>query len=69
MPTVGMMIQHRSRAAHMADVNTPVEARSVALVHMLVSDAGSPLYRYGRPGGDDLHRRLTQVLFEIERGV
>jgi hypothetical protein len=56
-------------AAHLADVNTPVEARSVALVHMLVSDVGSPLYRHGQPGGDDLHRRLTQVLFEIERGV
>ena len=56
-------------AAHLADVNTPVEARSVALVHMLVSDAGSPLYRYGPPGRDELHRRLTQVLFELERGV
>lgn len=56
-------------AAHLADVNTPVEARSVALVHLLVSDAGSPLYRNGQPGGEDLHRRLTQVLFEIERGV
>ena len=56
-------------AAHLADVNTPVEARSVALVHMLVSDAGSPLYRDGQPGRDDLHRRLTQVLFELERGV
>ena len=56
-------------AAHLADVNTPVEARSVALVHMLVSDAGSPLYRYGQPARDDLHRRLTQVLFELERGV
>jgi hypothetical protein len=55
-------------AAHLADVNTPVEARSTARVHMLVSDAGSPLYRYGRPGREDLHRRLTQVLFEIERG-
>ena len=56
-------------AAHLADVNTPVEARSVALVHMLVSDAGSPLYRYGQPARDDLHRRLIQVLFELERGV
>lgn len=56
-------------AAHLADVNTPVEARSVALVHMLVSDAGTPLYRYGQPARDDLHRRLTQVLFELERGV
>ena len=56
-------------AAHLADVNTPVEARSVALVHMLVSDAGSPLYRNGQPARDDLHRRLTQTLFELERGV
>lgn len=56
-------------AAHLADVNTPVEARSVALVHMLVSDAGSPLYRYAQPARDDLHRGLIQVLFELERGV
>jgi hypothetical protein len=56
-------------AACLADVNTPVEARSVALVHVLVSDAGSPLYRDGQPARDDLHRRLTQVLFELERGV
>jgi hypothetical protein len=56
-------------AAHLADVSTPVEARSVARVHMLVADAGSPLYRYGQPGRDDLHRHLTRILFEIERGV
>ena len=55
-------------AASLADVNTPVEARSVALVHILVSDAGSPLYRDGQPAGDDLHRRLTQVLFETREG-
>jgi hypothetical protein len=56
-------------AAHLADMNAPVEARSVALVHMLVSEPGSPLYRHGQPARDDLHRRLTQILFELERGV
>lgn len=56
-------------AARLADVSTPVEPRSVALVQVLVSGAGSPLYRNGQPGRDDLHRRLTQILFELERGV
>jgi hypothetical protein len=56
-------------AALLADVGTPVDARSVARVHLLVTDARSPLYRNASPGGDDLHRLLTQVLDEIERGV
>lgn len=56
-------------AAHLSDASTPVEARTVARVHLLVSDAGSPLYGCGTPGRDDLHRRLTQILLELERGV
>ncbi len=56
-------------AARLADVSTPVDVRAVARVHLLVTDAGSPLYRYGSPDGDDLHRRLTQIVFELERGV
>lgn len=50
-------------------VSTPVSARSVALVHMLITDAGSPVYGAGTPGDDELHRRLNQILFELERGV
>jgi hypothetical protein len=57
-------------AALVADVDTPVAARSVAHVHLLITDPGSPIFRCGRPaGGDDLHRCLTQIVFEFERGV
>lgn len=56
-------------AARLADVSAPVDVRAVARVHLLVTDAGSPLYRYRSTGGDDLHRRLTQIVFELERGV
>jgi hypothetical protein len=56
-------------AARLADVDTPVAPRSVAGVHLLITDPGSPIFRSGRPGGDDLHRCLKQILFELERGV
>jgi hypothetical protein len=36
---------------------------------MLITDAGSPVYGAGKPGGDELHRRLNQILFELERGA
>jgi hypothetical protein len=55
-------------AARLADVDTPVAPRSVANVHLLITDPGSPIFRSGRPGGDDLHRCLMQILFELERG-
>ena len=55
-------------AGRLADVESPVGARGVALAELLVTDCASPLYRGGRRD-DELHRRLTQILFEIERGV
>jgi hypothetical protein len=55
-------------AARVADVDTPVAARGVALAHLLVTDPGSPIFRSGRPGRDDLHRHVTQIVFELEKG-
>jgi len=59
----------RRLAGRLADVDSPVAARGVALAELLVTDCASPLYRRGAPEGDELHRRLTQILFEMERGV
>jgi len=59
----------RRLAVRLADVDAPVAARGVALAELLVTDCASPLYRGGGPHGDELHRRLTQILFEMERGV
>jgi hypothetical protein len=56
-------------AGRLADVESPVGARGVALAELLVTDCASPLYRGGGRRDDELHRRLTQILFEIERGV
>jgi hypothetical protein len=53
-------------AAALSATDVPVPARSVARASLLITDATSPLY--GR-GGDELHRRLVQTLFEIERGA
>lgn len=59
----------RQLARRLDDVEAPVAARGVALAELLVTDCASPLYRGAAPGSDELHRRLTQILFEIERGV
>jgi hypothetical protein len=59
----------RQLARRLGDVEAPVAARGVALAELLVTDCASPLYRGGAPGSDELHRRLTQILFEIEPGV
>ncbi|HKV68164.1 MAG TPA: hypothetical protein VJN72_08735, partial [Gaiellales bacterium] len=59
----------RQLANRLDDVESPVAARGVALAELLVTDCGSPLYRGAEPGSDELHRRLTQILFEIERAV
>ncbi len=56
-------------AGRLEDVESPVAARGVALAELLVTDCASPLYRGGAKGSDELHRRLTQILFEMERGV
>jgi hypothetical protein len=56
-------------AWRLAAVEVPVAARGVALAELLVTDCASPLYRGAAPGSDELHRRLTQILFEIERAV
>jgi hypothetical protein len=55
-------------AARLADMDTSVAPRSVAHVHLLITDPGSPIFRCGRSGRDDLHRCLTQIVFELERG-
>ena len=52
-------------ARRLGDVESPVAARGVALATLLVTDAASPLYR-GGAAGMTLHRRLTQILFELE---
>jgi len=57
----------RQLAHRLDDLDAPVAARGVALAELLVTDCASPLYRGAAPGGDELHRRLTQILFEIER--
>ncbi len=59
----------RRLAGRLEDVESPVAARGVALAELLVTDCASPLYRGGASGSDELHRRLTQILFEMERGV
>jgi hypothetical protein len=59
----------RQLARRLDDVEAPVAARGVALAELLVTDCASPLYRGAAPGSDELHRRLTQILFEIERAV
>jgi len=59
----------RQLAHRLDDVEAPVAARGVALAELLVTDCASPLYRGTAPGSDELHRRLTQILFEMERGV
>jgi hypothetical protein len=59
----------RQLARRLDDVEAPVAARAVALAELLVTDCASPLYRRGGSGGDELHLRLTQILFEMERGV
>ena len=56
-------------AAALADVGSPVSARGVALAQALVTDPASPLYRSLAPRADALHGKLTQTLFELERGV
>ena len=52
-------------AALLADTDMPVPARGVARTHVLLTNPASPLYR-GAAG--ELHRQLTQTLFELERG-
>jgi hypothetical protein len=53
-------------AATLSATDVPVTARGVARTSLLLTDAMSPLYHRG---GEELHRRLIQTLFEIERGV
>lgn len=54
-----------SPAALLADTDMPVPARGVARTHVLLTNPASPLHR-GAAG--ELHRQLTQTLFELERG-
>lgn len=56
-------------AEALAATDRPVGARSVARASVLVTDGGSPLYRIAPGAADELHRRLIQTLFEIERGA
>jgi len=53
-------------AAALSATDVPISARGVARTSLLITDAMSPLY--GR-GGDELHRRLVQTLFELDEGL
>src|SRR5262245_59822423 len=59
----------RQLANLLGDVESPVAAAGAALVELRVSGCASPRYRGGAARGDELHRRLSQILFEIERGA
>jgi hypothetical protein len=50
----------------LADTDVAVSAPGVARTCLLVTDAGSPLYRMTKDGPDELHQYLVQTLFELE---
>lgn len=51
-------------AGRLADLDRPVTAQAVALVHRLLTDGDSPLYAYGR--GDDLPAELARIRAALE---
>ncbi len=53
-----MIAQVAERLERMDD---PVSPRAAALVHMLVTDAASPVYGDVDPEGGELHRRLAEI--------